>query len=99
MPPVPHGANGRWEWDGRSRARQIDLNGQEWFLKGRWKWVEKRVAEDRSLRNASISQIIIHHKPAKILRKDFRIEKFLNTFIFVTAGILVVSVLTLLIIL
>ena len=97
MPTTPRSMNGYWEWDANTTAKHRSPDGQEWLLKGAWRWRQAAQKQDAFTKNASVKQIVKFHKPAKVLRNDFKIEKFLNTFVFIAAGILVVSILALLI--
>ena len=99
MPHVPQGANGRWEWDGYTVVEKgFNPSGQDWVKKGKWQWIEEKVAEDKTLKSASIEQIVTHYNPIQPslkTREDFAIRR-IEKIVYVTSAIIIATVLTLL---
>tara|TARA_Y100001934_G_scaffold106331_1_gene130706 strand:- start:202 stop:519 length:318 start_codon:yes stop_codon:yes gene_type:complete len=83
MPHTPEGANGQWEWDGHTLARQRSVDGNEWLLRGAWRWVQ----EQKKV------QAVQAHKPINVIAKQLKpmpnenhkIEKAFNT-LFILCG-------------
>ena len=97
QPSTPQGANGRWEWDGNSMAKRINLSGTKWYLKGRWKWITEQVKEQNALAKQPVSVIANYGKDKVRPRHDARINKAFNN-LFILCGAVIAITLILIII-
>jgi hypothetical protein len=98
MPSIPQGASGRWEWDGHAIIEKgLNPSGQDWVKKGKWQWIEEKVAEDKTLKSASVEQIVTHYKPIQRslkTRGDFAIKR-IEKILYITSAIIITSTLIL----
>ena len=90
MPHLPQGANGKWVWDGHTTARQRSVDGQEWLLKGAWRWVQAQKKAQAPLAAASVSQIVEFHRP-KIKPRDFSVERSIKAVIIASSVIVAIT--------
>ena len=93
MPHTPEGANGQWEWDGHTLARQRSVDGNEWLLRGAWRWVQ----EQKKV------QAVQAHKPINVIAKQLKpmpnenhkIEKAFNALFILGGSITLITLLIL----
>lgn len=93
MPATPQSANGYWEWDANTTAKHRSPDGQEWLLKGAWRWQQAIQKQEAFTKNASVKQIVEFHKPTKeIETKSFAAEKAGKALLVATAIITVLII-------
>ena len=93
MPHTPQGANGQWVWDGHTTSKHRGVDGNEWLLKGAWRWVQ----EQRKV------QAVAASKPVNIIAKQFKptpmknnkLDKALNSLIILGGSIIAITLITL----
>jgi hypothetical protein len=95
MPIVPQGANGKWEWNGRTTARHRSVDGKEWFLKGAWRWVQEERQAQAPLAKQPVAMIAKQFKPTP--RDTMKMDKAFNN-LFILCGAIIAITLTLMII-
>ncbi len=93
MPSVPQGANGQWVWDGYTTARHRSVDGQEWLLKGAWRWVEEQKQVQAPLAKQPIDIIVKQFKPTR--KQSVVIESLFNKFCIALGAIIAVTLITL----
>lgn len=93
MPSTPQGANGKWEWNEHTTARQRSVDGQEWLLKGAWRWVQEQKQAQAPLADKPIAFIANYYKP----QSNERIGQVLNKLILVFAIVAGIAIITMLI--
>jgi len=93
MPITPQGARGYWEWDADTTARHRSTDGQEWLLKGAWRWRQTVQRQDAFTKNATVKQIVQFHKPIRkeIETKSFAAEKAGKALLVVTGIIMALT--------
>ena len=95
MPHTPQGANGQWMWDGPTTAKHRSPDGQEWVLKGAWRWVQEQHKVQAVAASKPVDMIAKQFKPTPT--QDNKIEKaFYN--LFIICGAIIAIALTLIII-
>lgn len=96
MPHTPQGANGHWEWDGNTTAKYRSTEGQEWLLKGAWRWVRAEAKKQTPLANATVSQIVEWHRPKVAMKptEGHAIDGILHKVIIASAIIITLSILS-----
>jgi hypothetical protein len=95
MPPAPQGTNGKWEWDGHTTARHRSVDGQEWLLKGAWRWVQEQKQAQAPLADKPVAFIAKQFKPTS--KDTIKMDKAFNN-LFILCGAIIAITLTLMII-
>ena len=95
MPHVPQGANGQWIWDGHTTARHRSVDGQEWLLKGAWRWVQEQKQVQAPLAKQPVDVIAKQFKPTP--KQSLVIENVFNKFCITLGAIIAVTLITLII--
>ena len=94
MPIIPQGANGKWVWNGHTTARHRSVDGQEWLLKGAWRWVQEQRRVQAPQAKQPIAVIANQFKPTT--KDTIKMDKAFNN-LFILCGAIIAITLTLII--
>tara|TARA_B100001939_G_scaffold347923_1_gene371360 strand:- start:2256 stop:2573 length:318 start_codon:yes stop_codon:yes gene_type:complete len=93
MPHTPQGANGQWIWDGHTTSKHRTVDGDEWLLKGAWRWVQEQKKVQTVQAHKPISVIAKQLKPMP--NENHKIEKAFNALFILGGSITLITLLIL----
>ena len=92
MPHAPQGANGRWEWDGNTTARQRSIDGHEWLLKGAWRWVQEQKKVQAPQAKQPITVIANQFKPTT--KDTIKMDKAFKNLFILCGAVIAITLIT-----